>query len=114
MLAYFTSNGIYSYSVATDRSFPGFASYDIWYDGDTGKLFKVLRSSGEHTGNTVTNWLRALHFASDPMDRSWYRWLICIVGIYTAVLAVTGVYIWWRELSSRRWSRQRKVARTTV
>jgi len=105
MMAYFAPNGIYSYSVSTDRSFPGFSSYDIWFDGDTGKLFKVLRSSGEHTGNTVTNWLRALHFASDPMDQLWYRCLICIVGLYTVVLSVTGVYIWWKKRTARRWSR---------
>ena len=112
MMAYFEPNGIYSYSVSTDRRFPGFASYDIWFDGDTGKLFKVLRSDGEHTGNTVTNWLRALHFASDPMDQLWYRWVICCTGLYTLVLCATGVYIWWRKRASRRWSMRRTTAAT--
>ena len=105
MMAYFGPNGIYSYSVATDRTFPNFSEYDVYIDGDTGRLFKILRSNGEHAGNTVTNWLRALHFASDPMDQLWYRWLICLTGIYTVVLCVTGVYIWWRKRVSRRWSR---------
>lgn len=108
MMAYFEANGLYSYSVATDRGFPHFNSYDIWYDGDTGRLYKVLRSQGEHTGNTVTSWLRALHFASDPMDRAWYRWLICAVGLYTVVLCVTGVYLWWRKRSARAWAARRR------
>lgn len=114
MMAYFGPNGIYSYSVATDRGFPNFTEYNVWLDGDTGKLFKILRSSGEHTGNTVTNWLRSLHFASDPMDRLWYRWLIFFTGLYTVVLCVTGVYIWWKKRRSRRWSSQRLVAATSA
>ena len=106
MMAYFASNGIYSYSVATDRRFPQFSSVDIWFDGDTGQLVKVLRFSGEHSGNTVTNWLRALHFASDPMDSLWYRWLICLIGVYTVVLSVTGIYLWWKKRAARHWSRE--------
>ncbi len=107
LLAYFEQNGIYSYGVSTDRGFPDFSGYDIWFDGDTGRLFKVLRSSGEHTGNTITNWLRALHFAGDPMDRLWYRWLICFTGIYTVVLCVTGVYLWWKKRRARRYTHGR-------
>ena len=109
MMAYFGENGIYSYSVATDRPFPDFSEYGIYFDGDTGKLFKILRSSGEHTGNTVTNWLRALHFASDPMGRLWYRWMIFVTGLYMVVLCATGVYIWWKKRASRRWARHRRV-----
>ena len=107
MMAYFGPNGIYSYSVTTDRAFPDFSEYNVWFDADTGELFRILRSNGEHTGNTITNWLRALHFAADPMDQPWYRWLICITGLYTVVLCATGVYIWWKKRSSRRWSARR-------
>jgi len=106
MMAYFIPNGIYSYSVATDRSWPDFSEYNVWFDGDTGKLFKIPRAHGEHAGNTVTNWLRALHLATDPMDRSWYRWLICLTGLYTVILCLTGVYVWWKKRTARRRSRR--------
>ncbi|MFF5868347.1 PepSY-associated TM helix domain-containing protein [Pseudomonas sp. NPDC012596] len=36
--------------------------------------------------------------------------LIAVLGIVIAVLAVTGVYVWWRKLQARRKSKARKVA----
>jgi uncharacterized iron-regulated membrane protein len=60
--------------------------------------------SGEHPGNTVENWLRALHFA-DLRDSLAYRVLVCALGLGVAVLSVTGIYIWLKKRRARQFVR---------
>ena len=100
-LAYFAENGIYSYEVRTSRRFPQFENLDIYFNGDTGQLFRVMRPSGEHAGNTLTNWLRGLHLITDPVDYVVYRWVVFALGWIVALLAGTGVYIWLRKRRGR-------------
>lgn len=73
----------------------------IWLDGDTGELRKYWPSVGQHSGNTVETWLRAIHFAD---IRGWYayRILVGVLGLLMVLLAVTGVYIWLRKRRARR------------
>jgi uncharacterized iron-regulated membrane protein len=104
--AYFEPNGLYSYSVQTNRSFPSFSEYNIYFDANTGALLRVNRASGQHSGNTATNWLRALHFVSDPVDSLAYRILVCALGLVLAGLAWTGVYIWWKKNRARHFARR--------
>jgi len=115
--AYFSQNGLYSYSVRTTRRIPSFAEYNIYFDGNTGALWSINRASGEHAGNTVTNWLRALHFVSDPVDNLPYRILVCALGMILSALSWTGIYIWWRKRRARHWARApitpRAVAKAT-
>ena len=62
-------------------------------------------------GNTVSNWLRALHFAN---VHGWlaYRILVCILGLVITLLSVTGIYIWWKKHRARAVSVQRRKTAT--
>lgn len=114
LFAYFPNEHIYSFSVRTDRPLPGFHDFNIFLDGDRGTLFSVNRPTGSHSGNTVTNWLRALHLASDPLDTGWYRSLIAVTGVLLAAVSISGVYIWWKRRRSRRIARLRNIIEASV
>lgn len=107
-LAYIAEAGVYSYSVDADRdiSFGSWGGTGVWIDGDTGEFKKLWSATGEHSGNTVTNWLRALHFAN---IRDWlaYRILVCGIGLVIVLLSVTGVYIWFKKRRARLSAKQR-------
>ena len=107
--AYIAEVGAYSYSAISDRNITkgGWDGTGIWLDGDTGELRQMFLPDGEHSGNTVSNWLRALHFAN---WHGWlaYRILVCILGLVITLLSVTGVYIWLKKKRARHLSfRQR-------
>jgi uncharacterized iron-regulated membrane protein len=101
--AYISQAGAYSYSVRSSRDISdgGWDGLGVWVDGDTGELKKVFLPDGEHSGKTITNWLRALHFAN------WHNWiayriLVCLLGLAITLLSVTGVYIWMKKWKARR------------
>ena len=71
----------------------------IAFDGDTGALISLDLPTGEHSGNTVTYWLRALHMA-DVFGLP-YRIFVCVLGLIITMLSVTGVYIWWKKRKAR-------------
>ena len=80
----------------------------IWLDGDTGELRKMWLSTGEHSGNTVEIWLRAIHFAD---IHGWYayRILVGVLGLLVVLLSISGIYIWWRKRRARNFSAQEKI-----
>lgn len=80
----------------------------VSFDGDTGALVTFEARSGEHAYQTVTGWVRAIHRAKLPGAMYWpYRLLVFVLGIVVSVLAVTGVYIWWRKRRVRTSRRPR-------
>ena len=66
---------------------------------DTGALISLDLPVGEHSGNTVTAWLRALHMA-DVFGLP-YRIFVCVLGLVITMLSVTGVYIWSKKREAR-------------
>jgi uncharacterized iron-regulated membrane protein len=108
--AYLAEMGAYSYDVKSshDISDGGWGGLGVWIDGDTGELVKVFYPDGEHSGNTVTNWLRALHFAN---WHGWqaYRVLVCLLGVVITMLSVTGVVIWLKKRNARLMSWQKRM-----
>ena len=100
-LAYIGEFGVYSYTVESSRDFrrrsPGTSLY---LDGDTGELRHLFLPAGEHAGNTIGNWLWALHYGDVHGFRS-YRFLVGVTGVSIVVLSITGVYIWWRKRRGR-------------
>jgi uncharacterized iron-regulated membrane protein len=62
-MAYIESLGVYTYGVVSDADIQHHAwSTSLWLDGDSGTLVQMDVPSGEHAGNTIETWLRALHF----------------------------------------------------
>ena len=51
----------------------------LWLDGDTGALRSLDLPTGEHSGNTISNWLWALHYG-DVFGWLAYRVFVCISG----------------------------------
>jgi uncharacterized iron-regulated membrane protein len=101
-LAYIPEFGVYTYSVRCSLDIRGNGwDTSVWVDADTGALRDVGLPSGLHTGNTVTTWLWALHYA-DVRDWLPYRMLVFAAGLVISMLAVTGVYIWWRKREARK------------
>ena len=101
-MAYIQDCGVYTYAVSADVNIQHSAwTTSLWLDGNTGALVKLDLPDGQHTGNTVENWLRALHFA-DLRDSLAYRLLVCALGLCIAMLSVTGVYIWLKKRRARR------------
>jgi uncharacterized iron-regulated membrane protein len=71
----------------------------VHFDADSGDLKLVLLPSGQYAGNTISNWLYALHMAN--VFGLPYRILVCMLGLVVTMLSVTGVYIWWKKRRSR-------------
>ena len=106
-LNFFTYSGRYNYTAQTDRVFPHDRHETVFFDANTGDLAGALGTHDKHFGNTVANWLRALHMITDPVDYLTYRCIVCVVGLGIAMLSFTGVYIWWKKWQARRYSRLR-------
>lgn len=67
----------------------------VIFDANTGALKLVLLPSGQYTGNTVSNWLYALHMAN--VFGLPYKIFVCVMGLVITMLSVTGVYIWLKK-----------------
>ena len=98
-------------SSQTDRPFPADKELVVFFDGDDGSFLDVMKTSTGHSGETLTNWLRALHMARDPMDYLPYRIFVCILGLVVAMLSITGVYIWWKKRRARQFHARREEKR---
>lgn len=78
---------------------------EIIFDARTGQLVTFLSPSGQYAGNTVTQWLYALHEAN--VFGLPYRIFVSILGLLITLLSVTGVYIWWKKQTARQHATQR-------
>jgi uncharacterized iron-regulated membrane protein len=107
----FEDSRLYNYVVLTDHGFPDDQTATVFFDADTGAFYATLTIGEAHVGNTIANWLRALHMITDPVDYLPYRVAVVVVGLVLASLSVTGVYIWWKKRRARLGRARR--ARTT-
>jgi len=107
-LSYDPDTGEYFYCAPTSLD----ASYEprtsVMFDGDTGALKSWFGPTGQHGGNTISAWLRALHMAN--VFGLVYRILVCVLGLVITMLSVTGVYIWWKKRKARRFNARRPQA----
>jgi len=107
-LNFFGYSGRYNYSVQTNRLFPRDRLATVFFDANSGVFASTLETRTERLGNTVSNWLRALHMITDPVDYLAYRVVVFIVGLGIAMLSVTGIYIWWRKRRARSFSASKR------
>jgi len=113
-MAYIPQFGVYTYAVLSSIDIRG-QSWDtsIWIDGNTGKLKDVSLPSVQPTGNKISAWLWAVHFA-DIHDFLAYRILVSVFGLLITMLSITGIYIWWRKLVGRRLAAARVVQESEI
>jgi len=111
-MAYIREFGVYTYAVSASVNIQHSAwTTSLWLDGTTGALVKLDLPGGQHAGNTLENWLRALHFA-DVRDWLIYRVLVCALGLIITLLSVTGVYIWLKKRRARGFVRTLQIGST--
>lgn len=116
-LSYIAPFGVYGYEARGSRDVferaPKGGSTMIVLDGDDGALLALSLPTGERAGNTIESWLYALHMAR-VFGRP-YQIFVCVLGLVTAMLSGTGVYIWWKKRSGRlHRARERTAARDGV
>jgi len=97
---YDASKGTYSYVVNSNRDVSEkTASTAIMFSAIDGKLLAVYLPTGEANGDTITQWLLALHMAHVwglPMQI-----FVSSIGLLVVVLSITGVIIWLKKRKSR-------------
>ena len=107
----FRMNGAYTYLVKSGRDIRDkLGQTYVSFNSDTGALISLGLPTGEHSGNTVTEWLRALHMA-DVFGLP-YRIFVCALGLVITMLSVTGVYIWWKKRKARIRANSRSASAT--
>ena len=102
-LAYDAESASYTYQVESDRDIadrPRRYGMQVNFDGNTGALNYALLPSGRYAGNTVSNWLYALHMAN--VFGLPYRIFVCVLGLVIVMLSATGVVIWAKKRAARR------------
>jgi hypothetical protein len=60
------------------------------------RLCELDLSRGQHLGNTISTLFWGIHYG-DLRDSLPFRILICAFGLVVAMLAVTGIVIWWKN-----------------
>jgi outer membrane receptor protein involved in Fe transport len=94
--------GVYQYQVETNREIddrPRRYTTQVFFDANTGALRLALLPSGQYTGNTLSNWLYALHMAN--VFGLPYRIFVCGLGLVIVMLSMTGVYVWLKKRRSK-------------
>ena len=103
-MSYSREHNVYTYEA---RANDDIVDCDRWsggtsvtFDGDSGALIEVTRARGDRLGNTIENWLYALHMGL--VFGMPYRLLVCVLGLIIVMLSATGVYIWWKKRRARK------------
>lgn len=100
-LRYDVAHAAYLYRVRSSLDFQTQRGHtDLYFDGQSGAIKLLTLPKGQYAGNTVTNWLDALHMAN-VFGRP-YQWIVCLLGLAVTALSSTGVIIWWRKWRGRR------------
>jgi uncharacterized iron-regulated membrane protein len=95
----------YSYSTHSSGSSLLEKGAGVMFESDTGEVLLFFDPSHEATGNTISNWLAALHTAH--VFGLPYKIFVFVIGWVIALLSVTGVYIWWMKWKARRFRKKR-------
>ncbi|MDO8844056.1 PepSY domain-containing protein [Methylicorpusculum sp.] len=99
--------GTYTWQVHSNREIDDHSrryTTQVIFDANNGELKLVLLPSGQYTGNTVSNWLYALHMAN--VFGLPYRIFVCLLGLAIVILSITGIVIWLRKRRAARLMRK--------
>jgi uncharacterized iron-regulated membrane protein len=117
-LTYLPNKNIYSYAVNSSLDVSDeVANTRVMFDAQDGRLLTQYFPSSVASGNTVTEWLLALHTAR--MGGVAMQLFVSLMGVTVVGLSLTGVYIWWRKRKAKmvakgQVTRQRKSAVTAA
>ena len=114
-LGFDAERGTYIWQVRSNREIDDRSrryTTQVHIDAESGALKLVLLPSGQYTGNTISNWLYALHMAN--VFGLPYRILVCVIGLVVTMLSVTGIYIWWKKRRSRLVAADRRLVSTQI
>jgi uncharacterized iron-regulated membrane protein len=99
-LTHYAEHGVFSYAVVStldiSKKYP---RTEVYFDARDGRFVGLEAATGVNAGNTISNWLIALHLAA--VGGIWYRLLVLAFGLGVAALSVSGVWIWWRKRTQR-------------
>jgi len=105
--SYDATKGIYAYPAHTDRDVgyhtPGAV---VSFDGQTGAFRGISFASGHNAATTFTSWVAAIHGCT--VGGLAMHGLVCLAGLVTATLSITGVYLW---LKKRRFASRAALCR---
>ena len=105
-LLYRPDKGAFFYVVRSDRDIvDSGAATSLLFDR-TGHLLTASVPSRDNTGTTLQSWIFALHTA-----QVWglpFRIFVSLVGVLTALLSITGVYIWLKKRAGARRSHRHR------
>ena len=105
-LRLYRDRGVYVYRVRSDRDVQDRRGRtDVAFDADTGELRLFSLATGQHSGNTLTNWLYALHMGN--VFGLPYRIFVCVLGLAVTSLISTGVIVWFGKRNVTRRARAR-------
>lgn len=97
------ASGLYEYRVRTNREIEDRSRYwgttRLFFSAKDGAFLHFMLPSGQHAGNTVTNWLYALHMGN--VFGLPYRIFVCVLGLAIVMVSVTGVVIWLKKRRAR-------------
>lgn len=98
--------GVYIYMVHSTLDLrPVTGNTAVMIDADTGEWRGQWLPTGGEAGNTVSNWLGALHMGH--VGGLAWRLFVAASGLMVAVLSVTGIVIWARKRRARIVARRR-------
>jgi len=104
---------VYVYRVRSERDVQDRRGRtDVAFDADTGELRLFSLATGQHSGNTLTNWLYALHMGN--VLGLPYRIFVCVLGLAVTSLIATGVIVWFGKRNVMRRARARHALPTKV
>ena len=83
----------------TETNSPATAA-TIAIDARDGKFLGLQLPTGQRAGNTVTNWLIALHVTAIG-GRAW-QVAVSAFGLVVVGISITGVLLWWHRRKARR------------
>lgn len=97
---------VYRYDVKSDRDIrTEGGNTSITFDANSGSLKSIWLPTGAAAGDTIRMWLTSLHMAEVwgwPM-----KIFICLMGLCTALLSVTGFFIWQKKRHANKAALQR-------
>jgi len=102
-MSYQATYNLYSYEARTSADIVDQGRWTggvfVSFDGDSGAPLKFTEPHDARLGNTIENWLYALHMGL--VFGMPYRLLVCALGLVIVLLSGTGIYIWWKKRAAR-------------